>query len=394
MKKESPVPRLAIVHDHPANWTGGGTLLLKRLFEDYPNQLHYVSAFPGSEAMRGWAPYEFATDTQANMGRFGVGRMRLISSLFPLSRRTRKLREYFAHHKIQVVHAVAHEYLWIPALWAAKSLKIQYVLAVHDHWPSTVRRQIPPALAGLIFKFCARSAKDIIGSHPEMADILLRETGLRQAAYEMDGLTATELETATRSQSKPCQTDVFTIGYSGMYRTYREEFKVLQSAIRKIAATGQKVKIVIYSDLTKSELEAEGWRPEEFCSETWISYDQVVQRLALCDACFLPMSFRVANQKAMQWGIPGKTPQYVKAGKPIIVFAPSYSSIAKLATKANFGYVASENSADALIHAIRKALLSEKSKTNNLYQNLPDCLRFDSVKKTIWTTIRNASSRE
>ncbi|MFA5130672.1 MAG: glycosyltransferase [Patescibacteria group bacterium] len=394
-KKE--YPRLALVHDHPQGWPGGGPLLLRRIFQGYPSdRLIYISSFPSRNAINSsWLTGYYSVGRQTNFGRYGLGRLKLIWSCLPWSGRTRKIKIIFKENQIESVHAVAHEFLWLPALWAAKSLNIPYVLAIHDHWPSTVRKQVPKKLANKIFCFFAKRADVIVGAHEGMSELLQKEYGLNQVGVERDGLNQEEVAARPCGFRKKRPVRRVRVGYSGMFVTYQPEFAQLHQAFSMLRERdGINATLVLCVEIGLENLQVQGWKQEELEYHSWTDYQSVQQILRSCDIFFLPMSYDPAKIDTMRWGMSCKTAQYLQAGKPILTYAPSYASIAGLARDYQIGVLVAEPDPECLYRGLRRLtedpqLLLEIEEGSR--RCIEDRFNMDRIKASIWTLLKKTT---
>ncbi len=80
---------------------------------------------------------------------------------------------------------------------------------------------------------------------------------------------------------------------------------------------------------------------------------RVVQEKA--SILFLPLSW-VLSEEVLSMAIPGKTPEYLLAGRPILVHAPPQAVISEYAREEGFGYVVDTEEPAALEEGLKKLL--------------------------------------
>jgi len=394
------LPRLALVHDHPPGWPGGGPVLLRRLFEGYPSDsLVYLSAFPSQDqSSTEWVDAAVAlSPVRGNLGRYGLGRLRLLGRCLPWSSAVRWFRHSYEQYGIEVVHVVSHEFLWIPALLAARQLGLPVVLSINDHWPSIVRAQMPMPISRTAFGRLARRSAAIMGAHEGVADLLWSEYGLHMAGVERDGMTEAELrEDAHRASRSPqIRSDgPLRVGYCGMYITYRREFARLREALGIYRSqTGRAAILVAAVEQGLDALLHDGWEPEELDWHAWTDYESVQALMFTCDVLFLPMSYARGKQDLMRWGMPLKTAQYLRAGVPVLVHAPRYASVAGLLREYRVGECVEEASADALCRALR-AMTEDQGLQVSMRVEAQRCIRerynLDLIRSAVWRVVTEA----
>lgn len=354
-------PNIALIHDHPLGWPGGGPVLLQRLFYEYPaDKKIYISAFPAiQQHQTDWLDAVYAQNQSIQRGRYGIGRLRLFWGCLPWSGYVNKIRKIFITHNIKVVHAVSHEFLWISSFFAAKALALPFVLSINDHWPSVVNAQLPNFFSELIFKYIACRADVVMGAHEGAGELIYNKYGIRMNGVERDGLTGADVSNRSTAMSKTIvKSETITIGYCGMYRTYKQEFELLQKVIRTYTRKNGKIKLRLFTELSLSDLYDLGWREDEIEYNTWDSYENVNNALRHTNLLFLPMSFEQNKADLMKWGMSNKTAQYLAVGKPILSYGPDYCSNASLLSKYKIGIHVSECNPNALHDAVIK-LVSE-----------------------------------
>lgn len=81
--------------------------------------------------------------------------------------------------------------------------------------------------------------------------------------------------------------------------------------------------------------------------------DEIPSIQQSADILFLPLSFK-EYETILRTASPSKLPEYLAAGRPIIVYAPSSSYCAKYAKEAGFGLVVTEPDCKLLLDAVSK----------------------------------------
>jgi glycosyltransferase involved in cell wall biosynthesis len=121
----------------------------------------------------------------------------------------------------------------------------------------------------------------------------------------------------------------------------------------------ESAKLDLYTCLEEEQKRAWGWDHPDLVINDWVSQDELANVLRRADILFLPFSFSPAARHAVETAFPSKTADYLASGRPILVFAPSYSSLAKYAGREGFAETVIDFSPDALARGIQKITLSD-----------------------------------
>ncbi len=136
--------------------------------------------------------------------------------------------------------------------------------------------------------------------------------------------------TTRRSPSEP-----FEIIYTGTLGWPQKDCLVdLVHATRNLAA----VKITILAPYSSSQLAAWGLVGPHVETGS-VSPSEAEKRQQQADALFLPMAFHPESHDIVATASPGKIAEYLQVGKPILVYAPAFSHIARYARETGFGLV-------------------------------------------------------
>lgn len=166
------------------------------------------------------------------------------------------------------------------------------------------------------------------------------------------------------------------IVYTGMiYEAQRDSILDLVHAI----ANMEGVSLAIYSPRDPQCLLAEGIKGPNV-SYRYVSHNEVpaVQRSA--DVLFLPMAFNSPYPAVIQTACPGKMPEYLAAGRPILVHAPPYAYVSQHARKYGFGLVVDRPDPEELREALL-LLLHDKQLQDKLIENARRVVAMHDVKQ-------------
>lgn len=147
--------------------------------------------------------------------------------------------------------------------------------------------------------------------------------------------------------------DRVKIVYTGMiYDAHYDSILNLIKAIRNL----QNIEFHIYSRKSFGELEKKG-----ICGRNVIYHGLIKQREAAkvqasADILFLPLAFKSPYPDIIRTASPGKLPEYLASGRPILVHAPPDSYISWYARKYGWGYVVDKSDPDQLKNAVLRVI--------------------------------------
>lgn len=112
------------------------------------------------------------------------------------------------------------------------------------------------------------------------------------------------------------------IVYTGaVYRAHYDAFRNLVAALRRIGRPA--VRLHVYTAQSSGELAAAGIAGPEVVRHDHIPQSEVPRVLRGAALLFLPLAFDSPIPEAVRTSAPGKTGEYLAAGRPILVHAPA-----------------------------------------------------------------------
>jgi glycosyltransferase involved in cell wall biosynthesis len=128
------------------------------------------------------------------------------------------------------------------------------------------------------------------------------------------------------------------------------------------------IKLKIYSPNPKDYLQKIGITESEKVEISVASPKEIPAIQNKADILFLPLSWYTESQAIVDTATPGKLTDYLIAGKPILIHAPSSSFLVKYAKDNNFAEVVDEENIEKLKESIGK-LLTDKELSNTKVKN-------------------------
>jgi glycosyltransferase involved in cell wall biosynthesis len=92
----------------------------------------------------------------------------------------------------------------------------------------------------------------------------------------------------------------------------------------------------------------------------YVVADEVAESYARADVLFLPLSFGKGGRDVIRTALPGKLPEYLAAGVPVLVHAPADSFIAQDASRQGWGLVVDTPGPSGLVDALRTLFTNDE----------------------------------
>ena len=365
---EKPTPpsvRLLYVCDFPPSNIHGGGVLLKRLLQEYPQDC--ITVFTGSPAMGESHPTDRLECRHVAFPILGASRFLWFSRVKRVLNWA--IVAFIAISAVVVVKlwrvgailTVLQGTFYFAAAVAGWITRTPFIVMVHDDfifrvedapWFSSMRVLKP--LSGLVL----RRAAHVYSVSPEMQRFLLAEFGVESE------LQWPATEAHPPSHQRICASthnSVAILFAGGISYAVEDSLELLAQIIcsGKLKECGfSEVKLHLYTKLSDSQRRNPSWNHPDVLVRNWVPQSELPRVLATADILFLPYSFLESSRHAVETAFPSKTADYLAAGKPVLVFGPSYSSLVRYASEQHFAEVVREFSADALVNAIRKIMFT------------------------------------
>jgi len=343
-----------VVCDFPPSNLAGSPVLLLRLLKDVPG---LTSVVAGSYFLRASDRESFLPVPHVSVPMLPPGG-RPISKVVKWLLRpaflvgaTFKTAATLLRHRGELVVSVAHGSLFVIVAGLAGLLRQRLFLIVYDDWhgalsPGRVR------FAKRIFAWVLRRTDRVIVITSQMQSRLRSEFQKESTVF----LTAREIPRA--SLERRSKDGEFSLTYLGSLNS------VVQDAIEFVAdavksgkldkATERPVRFRLYTKVPEATRRAWGLDDPRIEVLPWVSENEVDGVLSQADALLLPFSFRSEDRAIVTTAFPAKTADYLASGVPIVVVAPSVSTVADYLREAGAAFLVDRLSGESLA-----AVLSE-----------------------------------
>jgi glycosyltransferase involved in cell wall biosynthesis len=220
------------------------------------------------------------------------------------------------------------------------------------------------------------------------ADILVPNEYLKEDYDKRYGVVSTvlhnpceipDLETLDRHEKIFDAAQVNIVYTGSVYHAHYDAFKNL---IRAIEATKRDdIRLHIYSSQRESLLRSEGVEGPMLVFHPPVSSLQVPSILRQADVLFLPLAFDSPIPEVIRTSAPGKTGEYLAAGRPILVHAPRDSFVTNYFVSNGCGIAVDDQDpailSEALLRLINDKVLQDDLCTKARSQAVKD---FDVVR--------------
>jgi len=128
------------------------------------------------------------------------------------------------------------------------------------------------------------------------------------------------------------------------------------------------IKLKIYTPSPTDYLKKIGIEKSEKVEIAVAPSQEIPKIQSQADTLFLPLSWHTKSQDIIDTATPGKLTEYLIAGRPILIHAPTSTFLVKYAKENNFAAVVDEENTEKLKGAIKK-LLTDKKLAKELVKN-------------------------
>lgn len=128
------------------------------------------------------------------------------------------------------------------------------------------------------------------------------------------------------------------------------------------------IKFKLYSPMPKDYLAGVGILESDKIKISFAPPQDIPKIQNEADILFIPLSWNTESQAIIDTATPAKLTDYLIAGKPILIHAPSSSFLVKYAKDNNFAEVVDEENIEKLKESIKK-LLMDKEFSNTIVKN-------------------------
>jgi glycosyltransferase involved in cell wall biosynthesis len=344
------LPVVLVVSDYPPAKGGVGLsscIILARLFEDYPqDRIAYVAldCHTRSENLPSFIPasrmHTIVSAPESAPARLSLNRIlkgrgfeRTASLINNRLHRyfSARIRELAERYNAQLIFSTPLQQgaLFRAAVSVCRDDRIPLAAYFLDDWVSAHKAGQNAKAAVEWQAEAMRTASQLYFIGPGM------QSAYREK-YGVESEMLTQLVDTKGFYWRPMNYDgirPLRIVFTGtLYGAQADAFHVLLEALDKINAEGREPRILLdlYSNCSHRSLESEGRSRSYITAHGAIPASVVPFVLAAGDLLYLPLSFKPEWKLVASTSVPGKLPEYLASGRPILVHAPPYADVTKI----------------------------------------------------------------
>ena len=284
--------------------------------------------------------------------RWGLARLAIIMSVVGIPHLAYQYYRIIRREKANGVVACSGYLTFLPAArLAARWAGVRFYPFVMDYYRYQFLHPLQRRLAGMFEPWILKDADGVFVLNEHLQDTY-------QARYGVSSIVIrppVDMEDYGPYEWRPwtCGNTVQIVYTGSIYEAHFDAFRRLVEAIRLLDQAS--IELRLYTNQRAEALAAEGI-VGDFVHLDYVVTDQVpaIQRRA--DILFLPMAFSSPFPEIIRTTAPGKSGEYMAAGRPILVHAPPDSFLSWYYRQHDCGLVVDREDAGALAKGISQLL--------------------------------------
>lgn len=268
--------------------------------------------------------------------------------------RARQIARIVKRENCGAIVACPGDFFDLPAsFYASRIAGVEFYPYMLDYFSQQSVGFSSEASARELESLMMKSATAVIVPNEFMRDELRQRYGVKSIAVVRNPCDVEKYTSPITTEPAESEGE-FRIVYTGsIYNAHFGAFRNLLSGIEKLDRPN--VRLHLYTNQSRAELEKNGVRGPVVVHEAQeIAAMPDIQRQA--DLLFLPLAFNSPFPKLIRTSAPGKTGEYLAAGRPVLVHAPPDSFLAWYFREYDCGVVVDESDPERIAQAIERVL--------------------------------------
>jgi glycosyltransferase involved in cell wall biosynthesis len=347
----------------PCNNTGAG-ILMRRLFAGYPpDRLWALTSMQVTRMTASFEPVP-PPDRQVSVPQIQINRrwldklallLNLLLIPWTVWRGVRLVRQ----EKIEAIFTVPWDHVTISAYFVHKLTGRPIFMYIMDDPVGSPRfGGLQPVAYAVLMPRLVRACKRVWGVSDGMCEYFEKAYGAKCLPL----LPLVDLESFGKTGANKALRDNGTLRiiytgsiYSAQIDALRRLAHVVNQESDQDRRTQLKMRLTLYTSLSASALEQMGLAGNNIRRDE-VRAEDIASVFAEADVAFLPLSFEPDMRHVVETSFPSKTAEYLAAGVPVLVHAPSYSAAARYCSERGCGLVVDEPNEDALRAALKRLI--------------------------------------
>ncbi len=264
------------------------------------------------------------------------------------------------HNIDELIAVFPHDYFLLSSYLVHHIRGLPLSLLIYDVYARCRAKAVQNIIAGAMEERILRAAKTVYVLNPYIRDRYLKLYGTD--AIVVPNTVDLQSFRAVPDGAPPFSKDGVRIVFTGdVYRAQEDAVLNMVHAANSMAAEGARFEI--YTKASKFGLESRGIRGPGV-SIGRVPPSEIPQLLKSADILFLPLAFGRKVRTVVETSTPAKMAEYVAAGRLILVHAPPYAGITKMARRQGWGLVVDEPQPEELVGAVRRLRSSPELRHN------------------------------
>jgi glycosyltransferase involved in cell wall biosynthesis len=355
-------PRILVVWSWlPCNHSGAG-ILMRRLFADYPSDRLWT--LTSHQSIRDLASYQPIPPPErqvpvpeARIHRRWIDKLaRFVNYLLIPCTVWRGVR--LARQKaIEVIFTIPWDHFTIAAYFIHRITGLPMYMYFMDD-PAGTRRTL--GSQGIVYSIfmprIVRAARRVWGVSSGMCEDLEQRYGVKclplLPVLDLDDFQKRSKREADLS-SESFQIIFTGAIYSAQVDAVLRLVRVVNEESRLIDNPKPHMRLTLYTSAPAKALERLGLVGKNVRRDE-VRHDEIAAVIARADVAFLPLSFEADMRHIVETSFPSKIAEYLAAGVPILVHAPSYSTVARYCRRYDCGLVVDQPNDESLRSALMR----------------------------------------
>jgi glycosyltransferase involved in cell wall biosynthesis len=257
--------------------------------------------------------------------------------------------------------------LYVAAFLAHRLASVPLVVYEMDEWRASLGEQsawITRKLEAVFHPRVLNEARTIWAISDEMAESFRSRFGVDSRI--LPHCVDVERYGVSRSIGD-ARSKGFRLVYTGS--VYGAQSDAIRNVLRAVESVGHRsYKVVIYTGQSSGELAEQGIQGRCLQIERSVPLRKIPEVLSTADALLLALSFDDEQRDVVATSMPTKVADYLASGVPVMVHAPPYAAVTRLARAEGWAEVVDTESIEQVVAALR-ILENDEARRRQLVDN-------------------------